>query len=339
MTVTIKDVAREAAVSISTVSKVMSDSPRISEDTKNKVRQIMRDMSYHPNRLARSFVQQSSYNIGVLMHIERSTAFKNPYIFEILGGIETIAYQKNYNVTLSNLTAISHQKEALEKIIAEKQVDGFLLHASPSMKFMVDFLLKNEFPFTIIGEPPFEGKINWVDIDNQFAGQLAVQHLLDQGYQRPAFIGGPKDDKITTKRLAGFVKRLKQEAGEFPETYIKHGKDTSSEAGVTLWKELTTLPNVPDSVVCTGNFLSAGVLKIAKASGVQIPQELGIISFDNYPLAPYTDPPLSVVDMDVYELGVYAAKILFEKIENKNYLVQSKMLNVEIIQRASTAIR
>jgi DNA-binding LacI/PurR family transcriptional regulator len=334
MAVTIKDVAAKAGVARSTVSKVISDHPSISDATKKRVRKIMQEMDYTPNRLAQGFAHQKSYTIGVLMEIQEFAAFKNPYVFEILCGIEQSAGLHNYNVALHNLLTPHDQIDQLRRVINEKRVDGFILHASDGIQPIVELLNTLGMPFIIIGEPGFIGAHCWVDIDNRYAGFLAASYLIEQGYSNVAFVGGPEEDGITQERLRGFDEALTK-FGLTPITII-HNSDKSVQSGIRSWQQIET--QGIDGVVAVDSTLAIGVLQEAGRQGVSIPSALGVIGFDNHPITEVSQPGLTVLDLGLFGLGLEAGKALFQLIAQPNTPFQKRITGGQIIARASTRL-
>lgn len=335
MRVTIRDVAKKAQVSISTVSKVINDSPTIPSSTKKRIRQIMKELNYYPNRIARSFAQQSSYTIGILMELKRSYAFIDPYLYEILGGIEEVAQQNGYLLTLSNSDSIVNSGNALDKLIMEKRVDGLIIHVASITKNVIQKLEEHDFPYIVIGQPEYDTNVCWIDINNKLAGEIATTHLIEEGYSHIAFIGGKSKDAISAKRQSGYKTVLQNHSIKVNKDYVKEG-DADTEGGYRMMNELLDLPTPPDSVVCVSNFVAFGAIKAIQERGLKIPKDIALIGFDNYPLSQYTDPPLSVVDIDVFELGVHAANALMNKLKNPTLQVQYNMLSPNLIVRESS---
>lgn len=334
MPVTIKDVALRAGVSISTVSKVINNGSNISDATKEKVRSIMKELNYYPNIIAKSFAQRNSYNIGVLMDLKRSDAFINSHLYEILGGIEEVAQQNGYFLTLSNMSSVI-KNDTLDKIVMQKGVDGLIIQVNNLTKSTCQRLDDLSFPYIVIGQPKFESKVCWIDSNNKLAGEIAASHLIEEGYERIAFIGGPDKDDISKNREAGYRNSLQEHSIKVNKSYIKEG-ETNTENGYTLMNELLDLPNPPDSLVCTNNFMAVGAMRAIKERGLKIPDDVAVIAFDNYPLSQFTEPPMSVVDIDVFELGVHAANALMNKLRNPNLQVQYSMLSPTLIVRESS---
>ncbi len=330
---TIKEVAKAAGVSISTVSKVINDAPTISKETKQRIRDIMKEMNYYPNVIARSFVRQSSKNIGIIMELKRNYAFLNSHIYEILGGIEGVLSENGYMVTLLNTTSMGNSLEPYEKIIREKRVDGLIIHIVDLDKTLCKRMDELNFPYIVIGQPDFESNMCWIDINNKTSGELAAKHLIDKGYRRIAFLGS--NTNISKNRLFGFKSAMADANVKLMKEYITEG-DPSIESSEEMMDKLLILPTPPDSVICLNNFVAMGALQAIKKRNLKIPQDLAIISFDNYPLSMFTEPPLSVVDNDVFELGSYAAKALLYKLENPNIQLHYSMLSPNLIIRESS---
>lgn len=335
MAATIHDVARLAQVAISTVSKVMSDSPRISAETKLRVRNAMQTLDYHPSRNARGLAKNTTETLGILMPLERDCAFCNPYVFEILCGIESLCSQHSYSVTLLNALQLANNRSAIKRLIAERQVDGFILHATQDAPLLIKLLSEQQLPFVVIGQLTPHDKHSWVDMDNRHAGHAATRHLLEQGYRQLQFVGTQPQDTITRKRAQGFAQAL-SEQGLSPIASDLYAGDNSSANGQAIWQQIARQPQRPDGIVVATSQLAAGLMAGAQASGLRIGPELGVISFDNYPLAEHTTPALSVVDLDLFELGAQASRALFEQLENPQHRVQSQLLNLLLRPRASS---
>lgn len=334
MAITIKDVAREAGVSTATVSKVINGVPSISEATVAKINRIMKELNYHPNLRAQNFARKSTRTIVFITNLERNTAFLNPHMFEIMSGLQKALNKKNY--TLSILTiSIEEQLDSIDQIIAQKSVDGMVIHVSVVTKDMSLRILKSGFPHIIIGCPNFESQLCWIDSNNYLSGEIAANHLIEQGYHNISFIGGLEKDMISTHRLQGAITALTDKKIRLNEAHIKRGESTIQE-GYRMMEELLSMKQLPDSIICANNHIALGVFKSIKEHGLRIPQEIGVISFDDYPFSQITDPMMSVANIDVYDVGVQAGKMILNKIKKPNLQVQSYTTLPNLIVREST---
>lgn len=335
MAVTIKDVAKEAGVSIATVSKILNNKPYISEKTRQHVTEVMKRLDYHPNAQASNFKHKCSNNIIFLAVTELHTAFHNPHMFEILCGAHTVIQKKDYNLSFLGVSDPENAYESVKKIVGRKTADGILIHGSATSRQLVDFLLKSSFPHIIIGRPPFASSSCWIDINNRVSGQMAMEYLEECGYFKIAFIGGPKSDEISRHRLQGFVSYMNINGLSLQEEFIKYGVYTK-ESGFFMMEELLDYQDIPDAVICENNQIALGAVRAIEKHKMSIPEDIGLITFDDYPLSQLIDPPLTVIDIDVHEMGKEAATILLRKIKNPALQVQSFATLPRLIVRSST---
>ena len=302
MSLTIKDVAKEAGVSIATVSKVINGKPSISEPTRLRVLDVIKKLNYHPNAQASNFARERSDNIIFLAVTEPLTAFHNPHMFEIMCGAQNVVHEKNFNFSF----------------LGVQDKDTACQEAS-----------------NIIGRPPFPNTACWIDINNHVSGHLATEYLTKCGYTRIAFIGGPQSDEISRHRLQGFVSSMRIFGLNVPESSIKYGT-YSKQSGFEMMEELLRGSFLPDAVICEDNKIAMGAASAIRKRGMNIPDDIGLITFDDYPLSQLIDPPLTVVDINVNKMGQQAAEFLMKKIRNPSLNMQSFTTVPELIIRSST---
>lgn len=334
MSIMIKDVAKEAGVSIATVSKVINQKPSISDATRLHVCQVMERLNYRPNAQARNFVRQKTDNIVFLTVTETHTAFDNPHMFEILCGAQSKIREKNYHFSF---IASSNKEEACQaaaEIIGRKAADGLLVHGSATSRPLADLLVETAFPHIIIGRPPFSTATCWIDINNHVSGEMAAKYLYKCGYTKISFIGGPATDEISRHRLKGFVSSMQLKGLRVPDSFIKYGT-YSKASGFQMMEELLRGSCLPDAVICENNQIAMGAVSAIEKHGMSIPDDIGVITFDDYPLSQLIDPPLTVVDIDVNEMGRQAASILLKKIKKPELHIQSFTTLPSLIIRSS----
>lgn len=332
MTVTIKDIAKKVGVNPSTVSRVINGTASISEETKNKILEAMKEMDYHPNILARSLVNGSTFTIGLVIDAGNSDAFSNAFFIRSVSAIETVTQQRGYNLLITN-DSNKDNENAVKNLIHEKKVDGVILPISVATDELLELLIKNEFPFVVMGEPEVnKDKLYWVDMDNEKGGEDAVNHLIQSGCEHLVFLVENKGTMFEKKRIKGFQNKMEQLGISWrKENVIECGQDMN-QIGDRLKKQIS----VVDGVICTNNIVAYHVLKTLKEVGKSIPEDVGVITFDNYPLAEYMDPPLTVIDVDTYKMGEEAAQTLLDMIKGKNREIGRKLLPTRVIEREST---
>lgn len=335
MAITMKDVANEAGVSIATVSKVINNKPSISKETCKRVLEVMQQLDYRPNAQASNFARKCSENIVFLSVTGEHTAFLNPHMFEILCGAQTVIHKKKYNLSFLGAKDKEGAFAETQDIIGRKTADGILVHGSATSRPLVNYLEKTGFPHVIIGRPPFSNTACWIDINNHVSGNLATKYLNECGYSRIAFIGGPKTDEISRHRLQGFISSMRILGLAVTDSSIKYGSYTK-QSGYDMMTELLCASPLPDAVICEDNQVAMGAASAIKKHGLSVPEDIGLITFDNYPLSQLIDPPLTVVDIDVHQMGEQAASLLFKKIKHPQLQMQSFTTLPELIIRSST---
>lgn len=315
--VTIKDVAKATGVSPSTVSRVIADNPRIGLDTKKKVRKAMKELGYHPNINARNLVAKSTKAIGVIMPSSADKALQNPFFPEILRGIGSVTHAMQYSMTLSSGQTEEEIFAEVQRMVFGSYVDGVILLYSRLNDLVTNFLRERNFPFVIVGKP--YGNINeitHVDNDNFTAGKEITKHLIDQGHEKIAFIGGSRDLFVTMDREAGYEAAVKEAGLESFESYKVHTEFLKS-GGREAVEHLLALQTPPTGIVVTDDLMSLGVLSTLEESGVKVPHDISLVSFNNIYMSEIIRPALTTVDVQIYELGAQSAKALIEKTINK----------------------
>ncbi|OCN02206.1 hypothetical protein A7X67_15610 [Clostridium sp. W14A] len=335
MSITIKDVAREANVSPSTVSKIINHSPTIPEKTARHVREVMERLHYCPNLQARNFAKKTTRNIAFLTKLEPQIAFTNPHMFDILCGVQETLAQKEYNLSLVGIQQADRATQTVERMIAQKIADGLVVHGSATTKSMTALLVKSGFPHIIIGKPDFESQACWIDTNHFLSGQIAAEHLCQCGRRRIAFVGGAREDKIFLQRFNGFLSVMNEKGLEVPPEFVKYG-DSSSNSGFTLANELFACAARPNAVICQDNAVAFGVIKSIHRHRLKIPDDIALVCFDNYPFSEIMDPMPTVVDVNVHDMGMQAASLLLRKIKNPELQMQTYTTLPVLIVRSST---
>lgn len=322
MAVTIRDVALEAGVSTSTVSKVLNHWSSISPETCARVQEAIDRLHYTPNARAVSFARGSTKNILFLSSLQKEEAYHNPHMFDILCGVRKELAEHGYTLMLEAVPEKRTPGEYLRDLISSRIADGILIHGSCSIPGMAKVLLEAKFPHIYIGHPGPGSRICWIDINNGLAGQFAAQHMLECHYERVAFIGEKADNHISRQRLNGFLGGMYEYGYRIPDDYIRH-TDASREDAYRQTRELLGLKEPPRALVCENNGLALGAVKALQEAHIKIPEEIAFLTFDSYPYSALLEPVPTIIDIDVYELGVQAAVMLLRKLENPELLVQS----------------
>ncbi len=335
MATTIRDIARLAKVSASTVSRVINNDPRISEKTRKKVKKIIEEMNYIPNSMAKQLVMKTSFSIGFLFNSRINTLPLDYYFYNMIGGLQSIIFANNYELTICDFNYLKPSENLLERFVYNKRVDGVVLHATLVNADIIKRLNDIDFPYVVIGNINLDFPSTWVDIDNNYAGKLACKHMLDMGYSKIAFIGGTPTETVSNQRIEGYKKQLISSDIPINPQYIMNGMGTD-EDGYQCMKKLLQLKPMPDAVICINDYTAFGAIKALQESNLKLPDEMGIITFDNFPLAPYMTPSLTSIDIDTFVLGVRAGEMIMDKVKG-NMVHKHVRISPDIIVRESTS--
>ena len=334
MGVTIKDVAKAAGTSVSTVSKVINGHYSISQETVERVRKVMRELNYYPSASAQSFARGATKDVAVLASLKPDAAFLNPHMFEIIAGLEETLQARGYRLFLCSVDA-GNAYEAAEDIISRRSADAIAIHVSVMTHPLSALLTKLQFPHLVLGMPNFESQVCWIDNNNIYSGTVAASYLVSQGYRKIAFIGGQYYDLGSTHRLQGVKQGLESLGYELDDQYIWLGESTHTD-GYRMTKKLLAEKTLPDAVICANNFIALGCITALQESGLRIPDEMGVMAFDAYPFSQFMEPQLTVVDIDVRDLGKRAGKHLIEILRQPNLQVQTYVTTSNLLERQST---
>ncbi|MCD2347061.1 MULTISPECIES: LacI family DNA-binding transcriptional regulator [Clostridium] len=313
---TINDVAKMAGVGTTTVSRVINNSPLVSNETKQKVLAAINKLNYYPSNLARGLATYSTHTIGLIMDNTMDKVYANPFIYEVFRGIEKSVYEGGYNLLLLGKNTRQNGKLAVENVLHGKMVDGLILQNHLIVSNYLDNIEKYKLPIVAIGKLDKKYNISSVDIDNFNAGYICAQHLYEKGYKKIAFAGIDPNKIFANDRYIGYKK------------YIK-------EKGLIPIVPNESFSNV-DSIICIDNIYAYKIMLKCKKLGKKIPNDIGIITFDNYPLAEYVEPPITNIETDLYEVGIQAGNEILRKLKDNSNDARSIKVPVSINIRSST---
>lgn len=335
MSVTIKDVAKKANVAPSTVSRVLSDSPKISEKTKRKVRKIMEEMGYHLNYNARVLVQRTTKTIGIVMKNSASESLHNPFVPEVIRGISSYCRQQDFSISLATGESEEAIFEDTVKLVQGKRVDGLIVLYSKEDDKVVPYLVEHDIPFVMIGKPFFEsGKVMSVDNDNIQAGREATNYLISMGHQRIGFIGRDLKYEFERARLSGYTAAIQEHGLKTGKDYLKEIRFDREEA-MRAASELMDLPSPPTALLATDDINAMMLLAALKEKGISVPEDVSVVSFNNTLMSSLATPPLTSVDTQTYHLGYESARSLLELIQDPEMFKKSVIVPTVMVERES----
>lgn len=334
MTVTIKDVAKEAGVSPATVSRVIHDHDRISEKTKIRVREAMQHLGYVPNLAASSLAGKRAKTIGIVLPNNSDDLFRNSFFINAMRGISIYAQQKGYFMLYSFSQDEQDELRFIENYIRSGWVSGVILLASREDDKCVQYLDAADFPYVLIGHPQDAGKTCWVDNDNFQAMYQVVNYLADSGCREIGFVGGPASFLVTSDRLKGYRQALSSRALSYDPQRVYQGPDFSEASGYAAVDQLLFGGPV-DAIAATDDELAFGVMRRLSELGLE--GKVSVTGFNNTLRGQLERPYLTTVDVNADKLGAEAAELLIALLETGKPLpVNHYLVETELIVRETT---
>ena len=331
MKVTIKEVAKEANVSPSTVSRAISDSPQISEKTKEQVREVINKLKYKPNAIARSLANSKSRIIGVVLPNESQDLITNPFFIQAMKGMSGYAQSKKYYLMYAFSEDEKSESDYISNFITSNLVDGVCLLRARSDDKSIKYLKKHEFPFVVIGRPEEYEDMLWVDNDNFQATYNLVNEFMKKGHKDIAFLGAKNEWNVSKDRLKGYKVACEINGILVQDKNVIMTREFSEQEGMN--GAIKLLDNsAPTAIIVEDDILAFGVLKVLNQRNIK---NIEVVGFNNSPLAEFQNPPLSSVDINAKELGYHAAKILIDSLEHNEIPINHYIIDSKLIKRES----
>ena len=327
MASTIKDVARLAGVSISTVSRVANNASNVSPPIRKKVLRAIKALNYTPNIVARSLEARSLKNIAVVMGRTMDQAFSNPDFFVILQGITSTLVKQEYSTLLLTDLKQSMELEHCIKLIRSGAVQGVIVVGSFVHDPLLSRLLEEDCPFVLIGYPPdnpdiYTTPFNTVSTNDKQSAYQAVRFLLERGHRRIGLVHAPLSYAANRKRYDGYIEAITEAGLRIDHTLIASTSYEVSETVSTV-TALLTVAHPPTAVFCTDDYKATGVLRAALGLGMRVPEDLSVMGHNNYQISELTTPPLTTVTVPMFELGRSAGEILMRKITDPSTTIEN----------------
>lgn len=300
----IKDIARIAQVSHSTVSRALQGSRLVNPQTAASIRQIAVESGYRASAVARGLVTQKTRTVGVVV-----TTIADPFVGEVVSGIEEVANDQGYSVFLANSNADPEREQKVVQSFAERRVDGIVITASRVGALYAPMLSEMRVPVVLVNNRYPGAQVHSVLIQNVQASRLAVEHLLELGHRRIAYLGDRRGHEADRDRLAGYRQALEQAGIPFaPELVVK--AESSPEGSGLALEQLLSLPLPPTAVFCYNDMAALGGLRAIHRHGLRVPEDISLVGFDDLPMASYCQPPLTTVRQPMRRMGVLAMESL-----------------------------
>jgi LacI family transcriptional regulator len=329
--ISLKDIARELNVSISTVSRALKDHPNISPEIKKKVNRLADEWDYRPNPLAMGLLRQNTRTIGVIV-----PDLVTHFFSSVISGIETYAAGRDYYIIISSsYESFRKEKECLENLM-NSRVEGMIISISMETEDFSHFedIHRKGVPLVFFDRVCLEGRVPVVTVNNRKAARTTTDYLIETGRTRIAHISGPPYLNISRERVEGYREALDARGIPFREEFLIHSK-LEPEDATAATRQLLALSEPPDAVFCVNDTVAFASMTEIKKQGLSIPGDIAIVGFTDEYHASIVDPTLSSIQHPTVEMGRTAAKLLMEQLEGNSPPVKIE-LDTELVIRESS---
>ncbi|WP_227370560.1 LacI family DNA-binding transcriptional regulator [Halomonas sp. M20] len=326
----LKDVARRAGVSITTVSHVVNDTRRVAPATLERVQRAIGELGYRPDSVARTLKSNRSHTIGMIV-----TSAHNPFFSAIIRGVEDHCFANGYSLVLCNADDVEEKQLTYLDTLLDRRIDGLVVMTSRNAPAFLEALTQQNLPTILMdAEPSASPNIGVVNDDSRLGAKLAIDHLLSQGLKDIALLTGPEDHPRSRERLAGALDTL-QAAGIEPPAQRIITTNLLADGGFDAMPALLEEKPYPQAVFAFNDLVAIGAIRAAYEWGLRVPEELSVIGYDDIELARYLNPALTTIHQPIYELGATAIAQLIERLEHDRPLEPTLSLAPRLVIRES----
>lgn len=328
---TMKDVARFAGVSTSTVSHVINKDRFVSEAIRQKVEAAIEMLNYAPSALARSLKLSQTHTIGMLI-----TASSNPFYSELVRGVERSCFERGYSLVLCHTDGDEQRMNRNLETLLQKRVDGLLMLFTETHQPSAELIRRYpSIPIVMMDWAPYDGLSDLIQDNSLLGGELATRYLIDKGYTQIACIVGPMDKTPSRQRLEGFRKAMCEAGLKIPAYYEIVGNFEFS-GGFDAMCQLLALAAPPEAVFIGNDAMAIGAYQAVHQAGMRIPDDIALVGYDDIELARYMTPPLTTIHQPKDELGELAVDVLIQRMARPELQQQKLQLTPELIIRGSS---
>jgi LacI family transcriptional regulator/LacI family repressor for deo operon, udp, cdd, tsx, nupC, and nupG len=335
--VTIKDIARLAGVTHSTVSRALHGNPAIAAETASRIKQIANDLGYVPSAVARGLKTNRSNAIGIIV-----SRIDDPFIGEILHGIEEVSQAAGYSLFVAASHRDGDREQVIVRAMGERRVDGLIVCSTHFGDEHERKLKPYGIPIVALDNQALSDYQYSVYHDDFFGSQQATQHLIDLGHDKIAFLGNEEAGRTAQERLEGYCQTLRNSGLSPGNGFIFLGPNGRPEGGIAGAQHFLQLTVRPSAIVCFNDMMAVGVLHAIKDAGLRVPESCSVVGFDNIPIAAYSEPPLTTFEQPKYQLGIAAAQMMVDLLVSAHEGIlpaepERRILQGRMVIRESTA--
>ncbi|MFC3929025.1 LacI family DNA-binding transcriptional regulator [Streptococcus caprae] len=331
--VTIKDVALRAGVNASTVSRALKNSSAISQKTKDKVKKAMDELGYVPNVAAKMLASGLTHAIGVVFPPAASDErVTHPFHMEVLTVINEEARERDFSVSIATGKSPEELAKQVSLMYRQKLVDGFVVLYSTRKDPVREYLLENDIPFVVVGQPEdMSNEAFFIDNDNQLMGRTAVDYLMSKGHERILFVTDDLSTEIVSERYQGYVRGMQRNGLKVYDNLLFNRKDAQS---VDDFKDVLDNSRAT-ALIIIDDMLALRLIQFLSFQGIRVPDDISVLSFNNSVYAKITHPYLTSFDINVRSLGRSSVKRLLDTIEHREAQLERLIIPFNLKERES----
>lgn len=336
MSVTIKDVARVANVSISTVSNVLNGKRKsFNAETYERVMQAVQQLGYHPNRAARSLVTKATRVLGFCFGANTKTLYKSSYLVELLDGVMNVAEEAGYNIMLYTRLDYNADDRYTDSFL-DQSIDGLVIVAPAPNNPLPAKLAAMGLPIILIGMDDPDSRLAYIDVDNVQGAKLALQHLWDMGHRRIAHIGGQEIQRSAQQRANTYRQFMADRNEPIPAGW-EQWTHFNYETGKLAAQKILASPEIPTAIFAANDHIALGVIDAANERGLCVPEDLSVVGFDDIREAEMANPAITTIRQPIRDISVKATLWLLENMDPFHLPLLQELVPPELIERQSVA--
>lgn len=333
MNVTIKDIARVAGVSHSTVSRALNNHPAISDATRDRIIELAQQMGYVPNAAALGLKTNRTRALGVIVR-----QIDDPFWSEVMEGVDNVLHPEGYSLFIASTHNEKQREKEVVQAMVRRGVDGVILLSPEFREEQCQILNSYDLPMVMVNNDGAGECQHIIYNDDVYGARLITKHLIDLGHTRLAYLG-KRQGGSNINRLAGFCAEMRAAGLSVDKRYIYHTSAGNPLGGREGAEYLLSLEEIPSGIVCYNDFLAVGVYNYLLENGLRIPQDISVTGFDNISIAAYLSPPLTTLHQYKFELGQGAARMMLEVLSNRQRIQREPPISKKISIKGTLEIR
>jgi len=332
LSATIKDVAKKAKVSTTTVSHVLNGTRFVSKSSKESVLKSVAELNYTPSAVARSLKVKKTKSLGMLI-----TTANNPFYAELIKAVEKNCYTLGYNLVICNTDGDPEKTNSYLKILAQRSIDGILLMCTEYNHGLFKTLMAQQnLPMVVMDWGPTSDNLDRIQDNSFLGGYMATQHLIDYGHSDIAYIGGPSEKLPAIQRFEGFKKAMLEANLILNEKWIVQS-NFECEGGKHAIREILAQDKTPSAVFISNDMMALGAICEIQQLGIKVPEQISIIGYDNISFSAYFSPPLTTINQPKDQLATLAVNALLERIQDPSKEGRTLLIEPDLVIRSSVS--